>query len=382
MILVFVKHNDNLMNSISLTVKIERAISELRRGSKLVVTDDDAGTSVILVASELIENETIDELSTLGLSRPNIILSQNRCKAIGIKKANQPCSILIQSNWTTNDILSLCMPLTGHRIPEINGVLPERNKGIVSSCILLLRQARLLPAGLMTIISSIPIEKISEWAFSNNLIHVNISEIKSYEEMSAKSLKMSVKAKVPIAYTDNCEIIIFRPKDGGNEHFCLVFGKNRKSTSEPTLLRIHSQCITGDVLDSLKCDCGQQLKKSIKIMADADEGVLIYLAQEGRDIGLLNKLRAYTLQEKGMDTVEANEDLGFEDDERLYYPAKQILSQLNIKEVNLITNNPKKVQHLENLGISVIKRIPIKITPNKHNKKYLDTKSNKSGHLI
>ena len=109
---------------------------------------------------------------------------------------------------------------------------------------------------------------------------------------------------------------------------------------------------------------------------------MIYLAQEGRDIGLLNKLRAYSLQENGMDTVEANEDLGFNDDERLYYPAKEILVQLKIKDVRLITNNPKKVEHLQNLGINVTKRIPIKINPNKHNKKYLDTKSKKSGHIL
>ena len=136
------------------------------------------------------------------------------------------------------------------------------------------------------------------------------------------------------------------------------------------------------MLDSLFCGCGQQLKESIKIMAEADEGVLIYLAQEGRDIGLLNKLRAYSLQANGMDTVEANQDLGFNDDERLYYPAKEILSQLNIKNVELITNNPKKVEHLKNLGINVTKRIPIKINPNKHNEKYLETKKKKSGHIL
>merc|ERR1711991_927406 len=258
-------------------------------------------------------------------------------------------------------ILSLCMPLADHKIPKIDGALPESYNGIVSSCILLLRQSRLLPAGLMTVISNVSIEQINKWAFDKNLIHVNTSDIKSYEEVSASKLIMSVRAKVPILHTENCEIIIFRPKDGGNEHFCLVFGKNRTLTKNNALLRIHSQCITGDVLDSLKCDCGQQLKESIKIMAKADEGVLIYLAQEGRDIGLLNKLRAYSLQDNGMDTVEANEDLGFNDDERLYYPAKEILSQLNIKNVELITNNPKKVEHPKKLGINVTKRIPIKI---------------------
>ena len=370
------------MNNISLTVKIERAISELRRGGKLVISDNNTGYSVLLVASELIHDNTINELSKLALSRPNIILSQNRCRALGIKDIGEPCSILINNKWSKDDILSLCMPLAGHKIPQINGLLPESNKGIVYSCILLLRQSRLLPSGLMAIISNISIEKINKWAFDNNLININVSDIRSYEEINANNLTMAVKAKVPISYTENCEIIIFRPKDGGNEHFCLVFGKNRSLKNDHALIRIHSQCITGDVLESLKCDCGQQLKQSIKMMAEADEGILIYLAQEGRDIGLLNKLRAYALQENGMDTVEANEDLGFNDDERLYFPAKEILTQLNIKNVDLITNNPKKVQHLINLGINVNKRIPIKINPNKFNKKYLETKSNKSGHIL
>ena len=370
------------MNNITLTVKIERAISELRRGGKLVVSDNNAGISVLLFASELIENDTIKQLSDLALSRPNIIISKNRSNAIGIKNANGPCSILINNNWTLNDILSLCMPLTGHKTPKIEGALTESNNGIISSCILLLRQSRLLPAGLMAIISNVSVEQINKWAFNKNLINIDVSDIKSYEKIKANNLNIAVKAKVPISYTENCEIIIFRPKDGGNEHFCLVFGKNRSLTKNNALLRIHSQCITGDVLDSLKCDCGQQLKESIKIMAEADEGVLIYLAQEGRDIGLLNKLRAYTLQENGLDTVEANEDLGFNDDERLYYPAKEILSQLNIKNVELITNNPKKVEHLKSLGINVTKRIPIKIIPNKYNKKYLETKSKKSGHIL
>ena len=368
--------------SSTLTVKIERAISELRRGGKLVISDINSGISVLLVASELIEKHTIDDLSKLALSRPNIILSKNRAKAIGINVADGPCSILIKNFWNLDDILSLCMPLVNHKTPKVDGALPESYNGVVSSCILLLRQSRLLPAGLMTIISNVSLEQINKWAFDKNLIQINTSDINSYEKVSANSLIMSVRAKVPIMHTENCEIILFRPKDGGDEHFCLVFGKNRTLKSDHALVRIHSQCITGDVLDSLKCDCGQQLKQSIKLMAKADEGILIYLAQEGRDIGLLNKLRAYSLQETGMDTVEANEDLGFNDDERLYYPAKEILAQLKIKNVKLITNNPKKVEHLKNLGINVTKRVPIKISPNKYNKKYLETKSIKSGHIL
>jgi len=374
-----------IMNNSTLTLKLERAISELRRGGKVVISDPNFGISVLLTAAELIEDETVKILSKFALSRPNIILSNNRSNAIGIKITNQPCSLLIGKKWTRNDILSLCMPLIGHKIPIINGVVAESNKGIVSYCLLILRQSRLLPAGLMSIISNVAPENIDQWAFKNNFINVDVNDIKSYEKNNAQSLSIAVRAKVPIAETDDCEVIIFRPSDGGDEHFCLVFGKTRENHNnfkKETLVRIHSQCITGDVLDSLKCDCGQQLKQSIKVMASANEGVLIYLAQEGRDIGLLNKLRAYSLQETGMDTVEANEDLGFNDDERLYYPAKEMLSQLRINKVKLITNNPRKIEHLTKLGIKVTQRIPITINPNKYNQKYLETKSKKSGHIL
>ena len=375
------------MDSKNSTIKIERALSELRRGGKIVISDENTGVSIVLFAAELIEKGTIEEISQATLSRPSIILSSNRASAIGIKINNQPCSILVQRSWTETDVLSLCMPLIDHPKPKINGVISENNK-IVSSCLLILRQARLLPAGLMSIISNVSLDDINHWSFKNDLININTNDIQFYETSNSNKLTMSVKAKVPISYTDDCEIVIFRPKDGGDEHFCLIFGKTRNVTNDinhdcdNTLVRIHSQCITGDILESLKCDCGQQLKESIKLMANANEGLLIYLAQEGRDIGLLNKLRAYSLQENGMDTVEANEALGFNDDERLYYPAKEILSQFKINKVRLITNNPKKVEHMLNLGISVTERIPIKIDANKHNKKYLETKSKKSGHFL
>jgi len=373
------------MNNINLSVKIERAISELRRGSKVVITDNNTNLSILITPAELIRDDTVDEFSKLAKSRPNILLSANRCKAIGINTDNKPCSILINKSWSSSDIMSICLPLSNKEKPEISGVISESTTGIASSALLLLRQSRLLPAAIISLVSYIPIENVRDWCFENNLIHVDLEDITIYEKISADSLVMEVKANVPLAYTDNCEIVVFRPRDGGHEHFCLIFGKTReiqKSSRTNPLVRIHSQCITGDILDSLKCDCGEQLKHSIKMMADADEGVLVYLAQEGRDIGLLNKLRAYSLQEGGMDTVQANENLGFNDDERLYYPAKQILSQLKICQVRLITNNPKKVNHLNSLGINVTERIPIKIKPNKHNKKYLDTKSKKSGHLL
>ena len=375
------------MNNINLAVKIERAISELRRGGKIIISDINSGMSIILTAAEMIEIDTVTNLSQITSSRPNIILSSNRANALGLTSNNYPCSILIEKTWNINDILSLCMPIHNHSQPNLNGVVFEKSNNVVSSCLLLLRQARLLPAGIMSIISSVPIEKVNDWASKNNIIYIDSINIISFEKNNAERLSIAVRAQVPLAATKNCEVVIFRPKDGGNEHFCLLIGKSRYSSNNQEnvdipMVRIHSQCITGDILDSLKCDCGQQLKDSIKLMAQADEGILIYLAQEGRDIGLLNKLRAYALQEKGMDTVEANLALGFKDDERLYYPVKEILKQLNVNSIKLITNNPKKIDHLTNLGIKVVERIPIKVKANKYNTKYLKTKSKKSGHIL
>ena len=375
------------MNNISTTLKIERSISELRRGGQVVISDCKTGISVLLKAAEMIDNGTINNLSQTALSRPNIILSSNRANALSLNSNNSPCSITIDKEWTVDDVLSLCMPLYKHRKPQLNGVIFENKNSITSICLLLLRQARLLPAGLMSIISNVEIEKSSEWARDKNIIYIEDFHVKSFEKNNAASLSIAVRTKVPLEATEKCEIVVFRPKDGGNEHFCLLIGKSRdtiidKEFSHNPPVRIHSQCITGDILDSLKCDCGQQLKESIKLMAKADEGILIYLAQEGRDIGLLNKLRAYTLQEVGMDTVEANLNLGFKDDERLYYPVREMLNLLSVKSIKLITNNPDKIKHMENLGIHVSGRIPIKIKPNKHNKKYLETKSLKSGHFL
>jgi GTP cyclohydrolase II len=267
-------------NNINLAVKIERAISELRRGGRIVVSDINTGISVLLTAAELIEDDTVFNLSQLTLSRPNIILSSNRAFALGLNSNEYPCSISIDKNWTLNDVLSICMPIQNHAKPILNGVIYEKGENITSISLLILRQARLLPAGLMSIISNVPIEKINEWASKNNIVYVQSDDVKSFEKNNAERLTIAVRAKVPIAETDKCEVIIFRPKDGGDEHFCLLIGKSRnvleeKESDHVPMVRVHSQCITGDILDSLKCDCGQQLKQSINLMAQADEGILI-----------------------------------------------------------------------------------------------------------
>jgi GTP cyclohydrolase II len=175
-------------------------------------------------------------------------------------------------------------------------------------------------------------------------------------------------------------MIAFRPSDGGNEHLAILIGDPDRQA--PVLVRLHSECFTGDLLGSLRCDCGDQLRGAIAAIAAAGGGVLLYLAQEGRGIGLVNKLRAYELQDEGFDTIDANEQLGFDADERVYLPAAEMLRQLRFGQVRLLTNNPQKVAALERCGIAVVERVPHAFPANGHNERYLRTKATRSGHLL
>ena len=180
--------------------------------------------------------------------------------------------------------------------------------------------------------------------------------------------------------TENCEVVAFRPLDGGSEHLALVIGTVDRTA--PVLTRVHSQCLTGDLLGSLRCDCGDQLRGAIQEINAAGGGILLYLAQEGRNIGLLNKLRAYALQDGGLDTIDANLALGFEADERVYQPAAEMLRQLGVTAVRLMTNNPEKVAQLQACGITVSDRVAHVFPSNQHNEVYLRTKAARAGHYL
>jgi GTP cyclohydrolase II len=218
------------------------------------------------------------------------------------------------------------------------------------------------------------------WARAENRLAVSVAAIAGYDCSYANTLNPISEAKVPLADSPDTRIISFRPKDGGAEHLAIVVGS--PDVSKPVLTRLHSECLTGDLLGSLRCDCGDQLRGAIAALAKEGSGVLLYLAQEGRGIGLVNKLRAYALQDKGFDTVDANEQLGFDDDERVYLPAVRMLRCLAIGRVRLLTNNPAKVGALVRHGIEVTERVPHAFPSNEHNWGYLQTKAKRSGHLL
>ena len=191
------------------------------------------------------------------------------------------------------------------------------------------------------------------------------------------TIQKIAEAKLPTHWGE-FKVIAFEDKKLNEEHLLLYMGELQNDS----LLRIHSQCLTGDTLYSLKCDCGSQLAMALQRISEQGVGMLIYMAQEGRGIGLVNKIRAYELQDKGMNTIEANEALGFADDERDYSYCKEILSAVNISSVRLMTNNPRKIKGLEDVDIKVTERVSIEIEPNKHNEDYLKVKADKLGHMI
>ena len=204
----------------------------------------------------------------------------------------------------------------------------------------------------------------------------------STDELSGEALRPDVdlvaRARLPLEGLPDTQIVAFRSSDDGQDHVALQIGA---FGGRPPLVRLHSECLTGDVFGSLKCDCGPQLKEALRLIGEAGGGLLLYLRQEGRGIGLANKLRAYALQDRGLDTVDANLRLGFEDDERDYAHAAAILRKLGVDEVRLLTNNPRKVAGLEAQGIAVAERVAHRMSANPHNADYLAVKRSKSGHL-
>lgn len=235
------------------------------------------------------------------------------------------------------------------------------------------KQARLLPAAVLVKITP---------ETAKELFYLHRLPIESIGPCLRKSSPLALvsAANVPLEISQNSKVHVFRPDDGGIEHYAIEIGDPKRN--EPVLSRLHSACFTGDIIGSLKCDCGPQLNAAMQQISDFGSGVLLYMNQEGRGIGLANKMRAYALQSQGFDTVEANHRLGFEDDERDFQQGAEILKSLGFNSVRLMTNNPKKVERMNSAGVMVTKRVALHVGHNPLNKKYLETKAKKSGHLL
>jgi GTP cyclohydrolase II len=342
---------------------VARAIDALRRGWPVRID----GIGFLAV-------ETADEasLAVFDSGRPaDLLISGHR--AVTLKLANQREAIpsgpvriersamsLAQATAVADPALDLSNPL--------KGPFRARELGFdraAAAAIALSRRAGLLPALFL------------DGEAGEDAVALVPADVDSFEH--ASSLRIASRARLPTRFADKAEIVAFRSDEDGAEHVALLIGT--PSGTLP-LIRLHSECLTGDVLGSLKCDCGPQLDSALEAIAASGWGILLYLRQEGRGIGLVNKLRAYALQDQGFDTVDSNLRLGFADDERHYTLAARMLAALGQDDVRLLTNNPRKVEGLEAAGIRVAERVPLRAGGNDHNRDYLETKRSRSGHQL
>lgn len=369
--------------SLSPLVQVERAIGDFRRGLPVLLREAN-GSALFAVAAELARPETVQAITGWAGAAPVLILTHQRAATLKIRLYTPEVVLLPQTGkggWDTPEAASaladpsrdLEFPLRG----PFNVLRAAQGDGW-QAAVKLAKLAHLLPAAIA--VAAPDAQSGEALARAQDLLQVRTGAVLSYDVAAATALIQVAGARVPLAGAEAARLIAFRPKDGGLEHFAILIGDPDRH--QPVLARLHSECFTGDLIGSLKCDCGEQLRGAIKQINEAGGGVLLYLAQEGRGIGLINKLRAYGLQDQGFDTNQANERLGFSADERIFLPAARMLRLLGFSEVRLMSNNPSKVSGLEQLGVRVVERVPHQFPSNAHNWFYLNTKRDKSGHLL
>ena len=339
-----------------------RAIDALRRGWAIQIRGEDDTLTLTAI-------ETASDFA--GVSA--LLLSSRR--AATLKLANQraaadvalPVMIAAPANLDAGLALAIADPTLDLRYPMKGpfAALPLADGEAALAAMELARLAGLLPAFLVGNQDNSAPEIVTP------------ADVAAFTDSA--SLAIAARARLPVAANTDAEIIAFRSDADASDHIALVIGQRDQS---PPVVRLHSECLTGDVLGSLKCDCGPQLHEALHQISDAKWGILLYLRQEGRGIGLINKLRAYALQDQGFDTVDANIRLGFAVDARDFAVAARMLALLGVTELKLLTNNPEKVNGLEAEGLKVLERLPLKIAANPHNAEYLDTKRDRTGHKL
>jgi GTP cyclohydrolase II len=355
---------------------VEQAAAGLRRG-ELVLVQDGART-MLVQAAESATAESLARLSRLGDDRVCLMLTAHRARALDLPINGHDILSLQITDRIDLDIMRRLIDPTHGELPAGHAAPGAASMAGGAAVIGLTKLAKLLPAAL-----GVPLEPSSQgWGevMAGGLAQVDAAAIAGYADLAASTLRPVAEARLPIAAAENARIVGFRPADGSIEQFAIVVGT--PAENQPALCRIHSECFTGDLLGSLRCDCGSQLQEALRLIGQAGHGVLLYLADEGRGIGLINKLRAYQLQDEGHDTLDANRQLGFEADERSFQHAVVMLRHLRIQRVRLLTNNPAKVDRLIEGGIEVTERVPHAMAANQHNQAYLETKAKRAGHHI
>ena len=393
---------------------IESAIEDIKAGKLVIVVDDDdrEDEGDFITAARNITPEVINFMTKHGRGLICVPLLDERCNELGLELMvnnntalhetaftvsvdllGHGCTTGISAHDRAKTVKALIDPTTkpddlgrpGHIFPlraKKGGVL--RRAGHTEAAIDLARLAGFEPAGVLVEImnddgSMARLPQLKKVAEKFDFKLISIKDLIEYRVKRDSLIEEIVSVDMPTKY-GHFKLIAFQEKNTANEHLALVKGNWEKD--EPVLVRVHSSCFTGDILGSLRCDCGDQLHAAMKMVEKEGKGAILYMNQEGRGIGLLNKLKAYRLQEQGMDTVEANLHLGFQMDQRDYGVGAQILRHLGITKLRLISNNPKKRVGLIGYGLEIVENIPVEVHPNPHNERYLQTKRDKLGHEI
>ena len=349
---------------------LARARADLRMGVPVVL-----GNVMVLAAETLTAPRLADVMALQGV--PVLAITARRAQTLKARAYDGTLArIILPQDATLAWVQSIADPADDLRAP-MKGPLAAAREGSAAhhaTALDLVKSARLLPAAVI-----VALDNPTEFAKAHSLTQVEGAA--AAEHLQTRSpLHSVVHARLPMEVSEAGRLHVFRPEDGGEEHYAIEIG--RPDRSAPVLCRLHSACFTGDLMGSLKCDCGPQLRAALAQMGANGHGILLYLNQEGRGIGLANKMRAYSLQDQGFDTVEANHRLGFEDDERDFRLGADILKTMGFNAARLLTNNPRKVDMMNQSGVQVTERVPLAVGENRHNAAYLATKAAKSGHLL
>jgi 3,4-dihydroxy 2-butanone 4-phosphate synthase / GTP cyclohydrolase II len=392
---------------------IEEAIEDIRQGKFVVVVDaaDRENEGDLTIAAQFATPEAVNFMTKEGRGLICLCLTEERCDELGLHQMTErnetpygtafTVSVEAREGVTTGisapdrsrtiqvavDPRSAAEDLVqpGHVFPlraRDGGVL--QRAGQTEAAVDLARLAGLIPAGVVCEIMNedgtmARVPDLIPYCERHGLKLVTVADLIEYRRRHEQLVERMTTVQLPTSYGD-FTAVAFREKLTGKHHVALV--KGDVDGAENVLVRVHSECLTGDVFHSLRCDCGEQLEQALSQISAEERGVLLYMAQEGRGIGLLNKLRAYELQENGYDTVEANLELGFQPDMRDYGIGNQILADLGLSTIRILTNNPKKITGIEGFGLTVVEQVPIETPPNPQNARYLATKRDKLGHKL
>lgn len=360
-------------------VRVGRAIRDLRSGLPVVIVD--GGQDALLAcAAEMARDDVLALMRDWSDTQGYVVLTHNRARTLKVRLYTKDAvRVPLPSDNPARAARALADPTRDLHDPLMGPwtALREALPAGVPLALRLAKQAELLPSVVVHVLARAAAERL---AAAQGLVVVPCDDISFMQDMAHTRLSIVARAQLPLAGAENTRVLAFRPEVGGREHLALVIGD--PEPPGPVLVRLHSECLTGDLLGSLKCDCGDQLRGAIDAIGKHGSGILLYLAQEGRGIGLINKLKAYELQDQGFDTIDANERLGFEADERRFAVAAEILKYLGFTSVRLMTNNPEKVGTLAHYGVEVVERVPHQFPTNPFNTSYLATKKARSGHLL